>query len=301
MLPESDKIQYTSINDYSADSGKVLVDVRLPDVYGESHIPGSVNFCVYEVAFNEKIAEAYPDTETSIIVYGESAAFKAAESAVYKLQGAGYQNVSILEGGLHAWQVAGNSVDTSGQSAFPAIEGKFALNLEKTKIRWIGRNLVNQHDGKLAAKSGSIEIDASGAPIAGELIIDMSEGITCDDLTDAGANAGLIGHLQSPDFFETAKYPEASFTLISAEPLENKLPGSPNFAVKGTMQIKGLQAELHIPAMISQLDGGVGFQAQFDFDRTKWNVLYGSGSIFEKLGMHLVNNLVSLQVMAFFE
>ena len=37
-------------------------------------------------------------------------------------------------------------------------------------------------------------------------------------------------------------------------------------------------------------------QAHFDFDRTLWNVVYGSGRLFEKLGMHLVNDLISLQL-----
>jgi hypothetical protein len=34
--------------------------------------------------------------------------------------------------------------------------------------------------------------------------------------------------------------------------------------------------------------------AHFDFDRTRWNVIYGSSRFFEHLGMHLVFDLISI-------
>jgi polyisoprenoid-binding protein YceI len=37
-------------------------------------------------------------------------------------------------------------------------------------------------------------------------------------------------------------------------------------------------------------------EAHLDFDRTRWNVLYGSGRFFARLGMHLVSDTISLQV-----
>ena len=40
----------------------------------------------------------------------------------------------------------------------------------------------------------------------------------------------------------------------------------------------------------------IALQANFDIDRTRWGVNYGSGKLYERLGMHLVNDLVTLQV-----
>jgi len=40
---------------------------------------------------------------------------------------------------------------------------------------------------------------------------------------------------------------------------------------------------------------GLKAQATLDIDRTQWNISYGSGRLFEKLGMHLVNDLVTLE------
>ena len=37
-------------------------------------------------------------------------------------------------------------------------------------------------------------------------------------------------------------------------------------------------------------------QGVMEIDRTRWNVMYGSGTFFEKLGMHLVNDLIALEL-----
>ena len=37
-------------------------------------------------------------------------------------------------------------------------------------------------------------------------------------------------------------------------------------------------------------------QAVFAFDRTVWGSIYGSGKFFQRLGMHLVNDLIEVQV-----
>ena len=40
----------------------------------------------------------------------------------------------------------------------------------------------------------------------------------------------------------------------------------------------------------------IALQANFDIDRTRWGVNYGSAKLYERLGMHLVNDLVTLQI-----
>jgi hypothetical protein len=43
----------------------------------------------------------------------------------------------------------------------------------------------------------------------------------------------------------------------------------------------------------------VSIEAHFDLDRTTWNVLYGSSSYFEHLGMHLVYDLITVELRVF--
>jgi len=37
-------------------------------------------------------------------------------------------------------------------------------------------------------------------------------------------------------------------------------------------------------------------EAHFDIDRTRWDIIYGSNRFFSHLGMHLVYDLISLQM-----
>jgi polyisoprenoid-binding protein YceI len=70
----------------------------------------------------------------------------------------------------------------------------------------------------------------------------------------------------------------------------------PDFHLQGQMTIKGIKREIDFPAVVGFKDGEIIAQAHFDIDRTQWNVIYGSGRFFEHLGMHLVNDIISLQL-----
>ena len=45
-----------------------------------------------------------------------------------------------------------------------------------------------------------------------------------------------------------------------------------------------------------QNDGTLKAQASLDLYRTLWGVCYGSGRLYERLGMHLVNDLISVEL-----
>jgi hypothetical protein len=48
--------------------------------------------------------------------------------------------------------------------------------------------------------------------------------------------------------------------------------------------------------MSQEDDGSIKAHAALDIDRTFWNVRYGSGKLYERLGMHLVHDLISLEL-----
>ena len=72
---------------------------------------------------------------------------------------------------------------------------------------------------------------------------------------------------------------------------------SPNYEVDGTLDLRGVKADLSFPATITNTDdNGLVAEAHFDIDRTRWNIIYGSTRFFENLGMHLVFDLISFQM-----
>lgn len=274
-----------------------LIDVLLPEDFAARHIAGAVNACVYEMVFLERIAECVPDVATPIVVYDDSGTTLAARTAREKLERAGYSAVSILEGGLRSWQSVGFDVETSvlPQTTATVCDGVFHVDTEKSVVEWSGRNINNRHHGRIAITRGVV-VMADGRPVSGRFELDMNT-ITNLDLEDEGWRNMLHRHLKSEDFFDVERYPTATFELRGAAVLADSTPGTPNMEIAGSLAIKETQRPICFPAMIAlQADGTLKAQAAFNLDRTLWNVCYGSGKLYERLGMHLVNDLVSMEL-----
>ena len=268
-----------------------VIDVLTEQHFQAEHLPNAENACVYEISFIETATKIAPDKDREIALYGLSDQFEAARSAYEKLTEAGWTNVSVLQGGIEAWKDAGVPVLGDGQS-LAAPSGEFAGDVDKSGDRWVGRNLVNQHDGSVSLSSAAIELD-QGRLFGGKAVVDM-ESIFCRDIEDSKLAQVLIDHLRTGDFFLIDKFPTASFELQSAESMPNASPGSPNYRVKGTLSLSGRLAKIQFPALLGYNETSIALQAHFDCDRVQWDSKYGSGRIFEALGQHLVNDFISI-------
>jgi polyisoprenoid-binding protein YceI len=279
-------------------SGSVsLIDVLLPEDFACRHIVGAGNACVYEMVFLDRIAECVPDRDRSVVVYDDSGTTLAARTAREKLVRAGYRKVAILEGGLQAWQAAGFEVESSAQFSQSATirDGVYSIDVNKSVVEWSGRNINNRHHGRIAVSGGEV-VMSNGLPVSGRFVLDMNT-ITNVDLQDEGWRGMLLSHLKSEDFFDVERYPTATFELSGAAAIAETTPGTPNVEIVGSLTIKETARSIRFPAIIAaQEDGGLKAQAAFDLDRTLWNVCYGSGKLYERLGMHLVNDLISIEL-----
>lgn len=278
-------------------SGSVsLIDVLLPEDFACRRIPGAGNACVYEMVFLERMAECAPDKERAVVVYDESGATQAARAAREKLERAGYRHVAILEGGLQAWRAAGYAVETVSVAEPPVIrDGAYDIDPEKSVVEWTGRNINNRHYGRIAVAEGRVTV-ANGVPVAGYCLLDMAS-IFNLDLQDEGWRGMLIRHLKSDDFFDVEHYPTARIELQGGAAIAGATPGTPNVELATRLTIKDVTRPLCFPAVVAaQEDGTLKAQAMLDLDRTLWNVCYGSGKLYERLGMHLVHDLISIEL-----
>ena len=119
------------------------------------------------------------------------------------------------------------------------------------------------------------------------------------DLVNPLMRSALLNHLASDDFFDVARHPEAHFFLDAIAPVPDATPGLPNGRVRGRLLLKAVEQPLEFPALVGLSpagDGSLVARANFDLDRTRWDVLYGSGKFYEGLGKHLVNDLVTLDL-----
>jgi len=277
-------------------SEAVLIDVMTPEDYASCHIAGAKNACIYEMVFPDRIAECAPDRNAKLVVYDASGTTLAAKTARERLLKAGYGDVSVLEGGLSAWLAAGYPVEKGEPAAEARLEdGSYLVDTGASVLEWIGRNLNNRHHGRVAIRSGELMVEG-GQPVAGSIVLDM-DSISNIDLADPGWHDMLIRHLKSEDFFGVAQYPTASFRLTGWEAKKGGSAEAPEGTFSGELTIKDVTRPFSSTAIVApQADGSLKAHASFDLDRTLWNVCYGSCRMFERLGMHLVHDIVSLEL-----
>ena len=166
------------------------------------------------------------------------------------------------------------------------------VNTKKSKVFWTGKKVTGEHTGTLMLKSGSVTVE-DGKPVSANLMLDMTT-IAVTDIEDASTNAKLVGHLKSDDFFGVEKFSQGSFEATSFVPLKGAKDREPNYTVTGNLTLKGVTHEVSFPAMIA-IDGKkLVANGSATFDRTKWDIKYGSGSFFDNLGDKAIYNDVEL-------
>jgi rhodanese-related sulfurtransferase len=274
-----------------------LLDVMPKEEFQAGHISGAENACVYEITFLDAVAKLLPNADQPVVVYDSGPNNLASTTAASKLRGAGYTDVSELSGGLKEWQAKGHPVTEciANLHSTSLIDGIHQFDLSKSVVTWHGRNLTTTHSGTVNLRSGRIEI-LHGEPGEGSFSLDMTS-IKDTDLGDSSMSATLVHHLLSDDFFDVAHFPQAIFILSKATRIENAKAGNPNYEILGELRLKGVLRQIVFPAIIaSTSEGLLAADAHFDINRTHWNVLYGSGRFYEKLGKHLVDDEISLDL-----
>jgi rhodanese-related sulfurtransferase/polyisoprenoid-binding protein YceI len=279
----------------------ILIDTLLDEQFQKRHLPGARNACVFQVNFSDQVAALVPDKNRYIVLYGYSGKTMDAVAAAEKLKRLGYKNVYALEGGLTGWKEADyrlegahpDEVDTLEESGLPE-NGTYPVDLEQSVIEWIGRNPNTKHYGTLGFSKG--EITVKDGEVGGTLEIDMNS-IKNINLEGDEMQPVLISHLKSDDFFFVKMFPKAHFKIQSVTPVREPHLSAPNFEVRGAFELRGLRREITFPATVNLLEGGgANVEAHFDIDRTQWDVIYGSSRFFKHLGMHLVFDLISIEL-----
>jgi polyisoprenoid-binding protein YceI len=167
-------------------------------------------------------------------------------------------------------------------------EGKMKVDTKTSTLVWKGSKVTGKtHTGTIALKNGTIGVE-KGRIVSANVTVDMGTIQCTDDMSDE-MTGKLVGHLQSPDFFNVAEHPTAFFTLSKFEKLKD---GS--YTVTGKITIKGISQEISFPARASFTDGGVTLDAEVVFDRSKFDVRYGSGSFFDDLGDNMISDDIAI-------
>jgi len=147
------------------------------------------------------------------------------------------------------------------------------VDVSKSKITWVGKKVTGQHEGTVNLKDGALTFKGSKLS-GGKFTVDMTSLAATDLAADQG-KAKLEGHLKSPDFFGTEKFPTSTMIFRNVVDKGNGL-----YTVTGDLTIK----EITKPVTFDVTVIGKTASAKFSVDRTKYDIKYGSGSFFDNLG-----------------
>ena len=151
-------------------------------------------------------------------------------------------------------------------------------------INWVGKKVTGQHNGTVNLKDGALVFKGAKL-VGGTFTVDMTS-LTSTDLS--GEYQGkLNGHLKSEDFFGTEKFPTSTlvFKKISAK-------AKNVYTVTADLTIKGITKPVTFDIAVN----GNTATTAFNVDRTKYDIKYGSGSIFDNLGDKAISDEFELAV-----
>ena len=136
---------------------------------------------------------------------------------------------------------------------------------EKSSINFVGAKVTRDHNGKFNDFDGAIEYVA-GKPERISFDIDLSS-IETD-------TEKLTGHLKSPDFFDVAKYPRATFTSTSLTPAPAGDVSGATHILTGTLDMHGVKKDVTVPVKAEQTAEGVRATSEFTINRHDWGISY---------------------------
>jgi polyisoprenoid-binding protein YceI len=137
-----------------------------------------------------------------------------------------------------------------------------------SRVQWTGGTSgaqVYSHFGTIAIKEGSMTTQGHELKSA-KIAIDMTK-ISPEDegYSEEHPASDLVGHLSSPDFFDVAAHPEATFEVNSVE----------GMTVIGNLTVRGITHEERLELeMIDVNETEVRAKGAVEFDRQKYDVAW---------------------------
>lgn len=154
------------------------------------------------------------------------------------------------------------------QASPPNVAGqKYLITSENSKIEFIGSKVTGSHNGSFPKFSG--EIDYAGAPEKSRVSVTIdTNSLTSDD-------ENLTKHLKSADFFDVAKYPQATFVSTEIKPGGDS---GATHTVTGNLTLHGVTKSITFPATINVTPDVASVDANFSINRKDFEINYPGAS-----------------------
>lgn len=133
-----------------------------------------------------------------------------------------------------------------------------------SKLLWTGAKVSLKHPGGFNAFSGLVEL-VENDPAKSRVRVDIDVASVFTD------SEKLVGHLKSPDFFDVAQFPRATFV---SDAVAAKAGAAGTFDVSGTLTLRGVSKRITFPAAIAVEGDAVKVKAEFAINRKDFGIVY---------------------------
>jgi len=186
----------------------------------------------------------------------------------------------------------GKAPDVADLSSTTMTNDTLIVDLENSKIDWIGRKVTGEHSGTLNLSDGFI-IWNGKAITGGKITFDMTS-IKTTDIESPEWKQKLDDHLKNEDFFHTDSFPHATLEIKGQTAImdENKTIRE---GIVANLTIRGITHEITFPFILTQYNNIISGKGSVDIDRTLYNIRYKSGKFFDDLGDRLIYDDFTVQ------
>ena len=163
-------------------------------------------------------------------------------------------------------------------------QGGEALTISpvNSSIDFVAAKVTRSHNGSFKLFNGTIDL-LNSDPLQSVVSITIDTASVQTDEPD------LTKHLQTPDFFDVAKYPKANFVSTKIEPSTEK---GANYTITGKFDLHGIKNSISFPATIQVSPVSVSVNAAFSINRKDFGLVYpGKADDLIKDGVVIILNL----------
>jgi polyisoprenoid-binding protein YceI len=159
---------------------------------------------------------------------------------------------------------AATSSATSAAASKPASGDAFTIDPAASKVGFVGSKVTGKHEGTFSKVSGTVT-PSGGKAEGGSVTIEIDlDSVKTDDQK-------LDAHLKSPDFFDVAKHPKATFTSSEIKAGGDK---GATHTVTGELDLHGTKKTISFPATIQVGAEDATANAGFSINRKDFGIVY---------------------------
>jgi len=192
---------------------------------------------------------------------------------------------------LFVMAIACKPASTSDTTTTPSLSSvgtgkEFKIDVAHSELKWQAFKAVGSHHGIVPILEGNVFVDANNIT-GGKVILDMKN-LQVTDL-EGDDKQTLEDYLKGfkpgkeDDFFNTTKYPTATFVIIGSTPITGD--ADVNHIVHGELTMRDITKPVNFKV---KLDIGAGNAVKitavpFTIDRTEWGIKFKSKKFFDDL------------------